>query len=1032
MARYIKFAALALSGSAAFAQDDGSQAPPPAIGDAALLAAIGSNLDADERFGKHAGAPLDQYRFASAGQIVVDLPVTRVFTREDPVDTDWSQLIYRAELVIRAFDVDAFPCETFCCESDFVTLNGQSLGQLEGKDGEWSTTRFELPPSLFQIGAVQTATFNGIGFAPTPGINQVVIDVDSNCGNQWGVLIDSVELQIEALRPTLLVHGLEDPGAVFSAFSQNFPGRLTALDEPIAITASQSRAERAIAAASDADAARTSFGVTKLNVLGHSNGALIAHDLAFLAGTTIAQVVALGGLFEGTELFDHFAIEHPLLQLADLDDADFGTVLRERVYHGLPRQRHGIDFHFATGNVFSELACPFAASHFKADHPPIVFEGENDAVVPVDRAAPPWAKEGALERFPVTHGQLLSDSAVREWVIETLRAADLARQQVGANPPHGDGGDDDAEFPQYAPVSSGEPVAVATNVFIAANSTMNIDFIVDPSVKRLHAIALGPGVQMTLRDPSNVVLASTALLGASPGGPSLGREVVVDKPQVGVWVAKLTANTSIGARFVAQLKSKIDLDLAVDAAEVEFGASQTVTAKLMKGKAAQPIDFIQGHVFDATNAQVAALDFAPSATNEHVAVWTPPALGRFRIVVSVQGGDSTQGAGAFFFRAASLDVAAIAPPTNVVAVDAETPLDLDADGFIDALRFAVSYQLAAADLHLIALALAAADGTIVGERTVFVPAVAGAGVVQLDILGESLRRAGLDGPYTVASLRVSHFASERLVAEGSLGAAHVTAAYDAMDFDGALAEVRAAEYSANGAALVVPVSLDLATGFGDTYRVTAELRSLQDDLAASAVVQTLALDPGATNLTLVFPKSALEASGESGPFVVRNLTLEPVADPSRRYVRATLLAIPALATDFTLDAGKIVRKLNKTGADSFDLEGKFETTTGVVIGAQPFRVRVGSFVQEIEASAFEADATSATFTAAAGSKGIKSVTLELLGGSTIGFRVRGKKADLAGLASPVALEIGIGDDSALGTFPFAATTAGTKLTLVSE
>ena len=224
----------------------------------------------DERFFTSDHPNLNTWFYASSPPLIVPVDITRVFSRNG---LNYSEILTgQPQLIITAYDVD-FICPDPQCELDEVFLNGQPLGYLAGQSGVTSETVFNLDAGWFQSGALNDAHFNGSGVPSTPGQNEVQILVNVLGGSRdWRVKILSVELRVQAMRPAVLIHGIRNDSSAWDTFKTFIPGDLSLAYDVNKRGRTTANGKEIRDLLPDA---LTAFGVSKVNLIGHSKASSI-------------------------------------------------------------------------------------------------------------------------------------------------------------------------------------------------------------------------------------------------------------------------------------------------------------------------------------------------------------------------------------------------------------------------------------------------------------------------------------------------------------------------------------------------------------------------------------------------------------------------------------------------------------------------------------------------------------------------------------------------------------------------------------
>jgi hypothetical protein len=177
--------------------------------------------DRDEHFIVREGPGLNTgCRYNTAGRLEIRLPVTRYIgqTNADGTLQAPFALIARdvvgtiARLRLAVWDVDdkAPVSGSRKPEIDKITFNGQPVFDasnqdwLTGSDKLWTVNEFAVPIEYVKFPAQPGAFPDG---APTPALNVITIDIDSQNNAEWCTEASWASLSLSAMAPWMLVHG---------------------------------------------------------------------------------------------------------------------------------------------------------------------------------------------------------------------------------------------------------------------------------------------------------------------------------------------------------------------------------------------------------------------------------------------------------------------------------------------------------------------------------------------------------------------------------------------------------------------------------------------------------------------------------------------------------------------------------------------------------------------------------------------------------------------------------------------------------
>jgi pimeloyl-ACP methyl ester carboxylesterase len=289
-------AALGASLGPAAASDVGQPHPLSALG--ATTSPFEPPKADDRTFMINSGGGLDTgCTFRSGGPLVIQIPVTRYAGPTNPDGTLQNAaalvaagLLSRfANLTLPAYDVD-FNTPTMPPdqpERDRVSFNGTPVAVLfrgnpaflQGSNNIWLLNSFQIPIEKVKFPSARGAA----GEAPTPAMNELVIDIDVANAPQgtelWCTAIDWASLDIKIMSPVILIHGNNSDGGFFAR--QGFTAGLTSQrllwDNSISM-ATASVAAHSVQLDQLIPPIVKSFGVDSVHLIVHSKGGLDSRD----------------------------------------------------------------------------------------------------------------------------------------------------------------------------------------------------------------------------------------------------------------------------------------------------------------------------------------------------------------------------------------------------------------------------------------------------------------------------------------------------------------------------------------------------------------------------------------------------------------------------------------------------------------------------------------------------------------------------------------------------------------------------------
>ncbi|MCA8959876.1 MAG: hypothetical protein KDC38_05160, partial [Planctomycetes bacterium] len=173
-------------------------------------------------------------------------------------------------------------------EWDDVKINGKPLGRLQGHNGEWSKTTFDVKIEDLLFPDPQNRT---IGMRPDGVDNLLEIHVDvgnAQADQLWCTTIKWVSLEFWCMSPTVFVHGNSQSSAWWVDFPVQFDFRYLLYDKSINLdpsaTSISNNGQQLLA---EIPPIAESFGVDAVHVVAHSKGGLDSrHFLALLNKAT--------------------------------------------------------------------------------------------------------------------------------------------------------------------------------------------------------------------------------------------------------------------------------------------------------------------------------------------------------------------------------------------------------------------------------------------------------------------------------------------------------------------------------------------------------------------------------------------------------------------------------------------------------------------------------------------------------------------------------------------------------------------------
>ncbi len=306
------------------------------------------------------GWNLDQYLYRSQGPITFSVDVTSHF---GPVDAEGHPVLGNGlfgkvgRLTLRVYDVDDdYSGTDFQPERDLLVMNGSTLpGYLAGTNGQWSVSTFAVDLNQLKL---PTA-------ANPQGRNDFEVRIDTaNSAEVWAVTVDWAALRLEIVpqRPVAFIHGIDanadgsnNMGEIRAFYEQNNPALAGHAANP---TALGSIGDRAAALAPTIDGLLQASGTSRVNLVGHSMGGLVARRYAHDHPEKVDSLVMLGTPNGGSQLIDAACALQNSLEVSAWAVSPFGIL-------DLPCAREGQPlFENTTGYVQNVFNVSYADTPF--------------------------------------------------------------------------------------------------------------------------------------------------------------------------------------------------------------------------------------------------------------------------------------------------------------------------------------------------------------------------------------------------------------------------------------------------------------------------------------------------------------------------------------------------------------------------------------------------------------------------------------------------------------------------------------------
>lgn len=874
----LRFAPSALAAE----QCPSSPLDPPDAGDTTFVADCDDHLDTGCTF--KSDVPNGRLRFP----IMVD----RVVGNRDKLKAN-GLIRETATLTMPAFDVDFSGGGSGTPpERDRVSFNGHVLTPefLSGQDNEWKLNQYEVP-----IEWVEFPNDPDDGGTVEPKENFVEIEIDTLSlpdEDTWCTAIDWATLQIDVARPVVYAHGILSDGGVWDASPFRWLSHLRdelgiPSDNGLDMGPLDSIQSNAGKIAGRVARARARWGVDKVDLVAHSKGGLDSRE--YVEGhDDVERVIQLGTPNAGSPLAD--TVEAGVIRLLGPIPALLINVLATPAGYQLTTFYMDIynSFHGRNAKVrYTALAgrydpdCfPLFSLSCAADRAMEFIVGSGDLIVPVSsvHALPytsnrTFASSGGNRQ--ATHTSLEKSESVYDRVSDQIEVF----------------GDRSAK-PQALALANGSTPVLTITSSIAHGEVHLRDLPIDEQVPTTITLFFPNGdLDLSLISPSGVRLDASTVIGradvARGAGEILGgfmESYALTLPEVGIWKVEVAAAsvTDPSGAVVYSVSSWMEnpttrMDATIADPYVAVGDSVRLEAQLSKGASPQLGATVSAIVLrsDQTRTETALLDDGVGADTvagdgRYAALFTDTsAPGMYRVLFSATGGSpafAREQLGLFTVSSSSVDVG------GAITDFGE---DSDGDGLFNELVVQIPLTTTAAGDYLVAGTLRDPSGNT-HEASAQVHLAAGGGPAQLRFDGESIYNNGVDGPYTLAELKVAEVQGMDILPVLFASDVHQTTAYNHRSFQHAALRLNGTgsavgvDNNANGLfdRLVVDVGVDVATAA--TYEWTARLTDRNGvELGFAAGSGFLAV--GENSLRLEYSGASIGANCLDGPYSVRGL-----------------------------------------------------------------------------------------------------------------------------------------------------------------
>jgi len=370
-----------------------------------------------------------------------------------------------------------------------------------------------------------------------------------------------------------------------------------------------------------------------------------------------------------------------------------------------------------------------------------------------------------------------------------------------------------------------------------------------------------------------------------PGVTGVNYVFTIESPEPGLWSYSINAAqpTTRDVPVFVQLYSESPIRGAVMGGGTDYTVGQEMTMSVVVMNDMAPLDSysVQGTVnLDQPNAATITLSFADDgAPGDAVAGdgistthFTPQETGRYWFKGWIDGTDDY---GNPFTRSLNSSFRVIAAKASFTGGFADRGIDLDSDGYFDALGIAMLIDVAEAGDYILHVTITTAGGsslTAVSRAQMGL----GIGTMETSFTADDLRAQGEDGPYNVSNALLEYVAPDDSYRVDRLEVLGQTAPWilsqfqrDPIELTGVLNSY-GTDYNGNGLfdLLTVDVGLDLTrSGYYQWSGRLIDSSGTELGFVASAGY----LNAGQDSIGLGFAGQPIGENGVDGPYQLSNL-----------------------------------------------------------------------------------------------------------------------------------------------------------------
>jgi pimeloyl-ACP methyl ester carboxylesterase len=899
--------------------------PLPPLGTAGIVPAPQAD---DTHFVANSGPYMDRYLFRKDvpnGRLTFDIPITRYYfnsrsinfinsdgsIKPDYVDDFVALKLLPATAVLKlhVFDVDEEAPSPYCPEVDHIYVNGQQIirngkpAKLSGANETWSLPHFVVP-----ISALRFPTAKGLnGQRPTPKLNQIAIDIDTQCFDRWAVQVDWGMIEIPSpIRPLMYVHGWTGSVTDFASFQSladqdGIPSAVPVnLEEGIYPFQTTSAYILALAI----DSATQEFGVDKVNLFAHSKGGVVARHLlgneAF--AKKVEHLITFGSPHHGTDWlrqigakikcnkYVYNAIKKRLcIEAAEELSEDN---MRRYNYSACIKQTPWSEWEGCQLNVVPSSFVEYLS--FVGNHDPVT--NEKTGTYPWKANKKPYPTEGNVDQ-EFNCGNILSNWDCHGKIIQMQQIYQCAISQI------------DPRI-YSSSICPGFPTAtsvVVTNVSetpaipnedyqsifeatgnLSAGGNITLFATID-TVEQVvfNVFTTSELASFTLQNlGGNIITPTTAgvLYYATQQDSSLWLyQYSINTPAAGTWQLRLNALNAIDYSSNVMVKSNTKLQVKTNKHTYNHNELVTVEASLANNTTPLSGSTINLLVTRPDNSTLTSA-LVDSGSNGDVTandgIYTTQfnsstVTGHHRLSLSAVNGQVN--------RLDETSIAVTPQTARIQSVTSATPIDTNSNGLYDQLRLNLSLNVLTAGHFEVTGTLVDPTGNPVVSTAYATlrdgsgPLSAGTRTIPLTFSGSAIREHGVNGPYKLTNVIIEDQNISSLQVAFAQNV-YTSAAYRANQFEGPLVTLAGGNENlidTNGNSLhdILRINLNVTVLNPGTYELNGRLVDPNGDEIAWDKGTFTASSSGTFVGKIEFDGKSIREHGVNGPYALKDLVV---------------------------------------------------------------------------------------------------------------------------------------------------------------